>query len=262
MVTFLHGPDSYRRLKRLKEIIYDFKKKNPGVTLKRFDFEDKDLNLEISGFKEFMGTSSLFGGKKIAVLENISGAAVKLKPFLKNVKISGDLIVISEQKIPSSIGSFFKTVTQESYPELSGEELKKFIQSEAGSLGVSLTNEAVDFLIDNFSADTWKIATEIQKFKNLNGIIGVAELKKYGDYIFEENIFSFINSVIYKHNSQKKVAAIEKLLSQKEEPAKIFNILASCSLDPGLLQKMADYDIMVKSGRLDYEEILLDLALT
>ncbi len=60
----------------------------------------------------------------------------------------------------------------------------------------------------------------------------------------------------------QKITALERLFIGQEEPVKIFNILASQNRLPiGLIQKLADYDAMVKSGRIDYEEVLLDLAL-
>ena len=66
----------------------------------------------------------------------------------------------------------------------------------------------------------------------------------------------------YRGGLEERVASLEKLLFLKEEPFKIFNFLASRTYDLGALQKMADYDIMVKSGKIGYEEILLDLCLT
>jgi len=42
--------------------------------------------------------------------------------------------------------------------------------------------------------------------------------------------------------------------------AKIFNILAAQAGEK--IPRMADYDIAVKSGKLDYEEVLLDLAIS
>ena len=56
---------------------------------------------------------------------------------------------------------------------------------------------------------------------------------------------------------------MEKLFIAQEEPVKIFNIMASLSrLPKELLQEFADYDVKVKSGKLDYEEVLVDLALS
>ena len=55
---------------------------------------------------------------------------------------------------------------------------------------------------------------------------------------------------------------LEKLFISSEEPAKIFNILAGLDRLPDeLIRRLADYDIAVKSGKLDYEEILLSLVL-
>ncbi len=61
----------------------------------------------------------------------------------------------------------------------------------------------------------------------------------------------------------EKIEALEELFFAREEPAKIFNILASRNyLSPEMLKKLADYDVAVKSGKMDYDEVLVDLALS
>ncbi len=61
----------------------------------------------------------------------------------------------------------------------------------------------------------------------------------------------------------QKIIELEKLFIADEEPIQIFNIMASLKQLPlNLIKKLADYDVMVKSGKIDYEEILVDLALS
>ena len=50
-------------------------------------------------------------------------------------------------------------------------------------------------------------------------------------------------------------------LLETSEPAVVFNMLASLTSGSGKI-KMADYDAAIKSGKLDYEEVLLDAILT
>ena len=60
----------------------------------------------------------------------------------------------------------------------------------------------------------------------------------------------------------RRLVDLEILFGHQEEPVKIFNILATSYLNTVFsLQKLADYDAAIKSGKLDYEEALVDLAL-
>jgi hypothetical protein len=56
-----------------------------------------------------------------------------------------------------------------------------------------------------------------------------------------------------------RLRALETLLAQSDPAAKIFNILASQWKEKTL--QIADYDFAVKSGKLEYEEAVLDLVL-
>jgi len=58
---------------------------------------------------------------------------------------------------------------------------------------------------------------------------------------------------------RERLAALEKLFAMDEPAGKIFNIAAYSW--PEKLPAMAGYDLAVKSGKMDYEEALLDLIL-
>ena len=54
--------------------------------------------------------------------------------------------------------------------------------------------------------------------------------------------------------------ALETMLALSDPPAKIFNILASQWAEK--TPHMAEYDLAVKSGKVDYEEALVDLLIS
>ena len=53
----------------------------------------------------------------------------------------------------------------------------------------------------------------------------------------------------------RRLFVLEKLFAAHEPAAKIFNILASLSKDR--VSDFAEYDLKVKSGKLEYEEALV-----
>ena len=56
-----------------------------------------------------------------------------------------------------------------------------------------------------------------------------------------------------------RLAALETLLVSGDPPPKIFNILASQWREK--THQMAEYDFAVKSGKLEYDDVLLALVL-
>ena len=158
-----------------------------------------------------------------------------------------------------------KSFSTEEFKELKGESWQFFIQKEAKERKLSLASAAINFLAEAFAGDGWGLINELNKLVLLskNSPIDAKDLKQIGGYQYQSpNIFGFINAVIENWPLSQRITALEKLFIGQEEPVKIFNILASLKRLPNkLIQKLADYDVMVKSGKLDYEEVLLDLAL-
>ena len=58
---------------------------------------------------------------------------------------------------------------------------------------------------------------------------------------------------------RNRLAALERLIASGDPPAKIFNILASQWREK--THQMAEYDFAVKSGKLEYDDVLLALVL-
>ena len=76
------------------------------------------------------------------------------------------------------------------------------------------------------------------------------------------DIFGHLNKIRASRDVGQKLAFLEDLLSRNNDPTMIFNMAsASFYLDKKQKIKMADYDVAVKSGKLEYEEVLLDLML-
>jgi len=266
MIIFLYGPDSYRRQKKLNKLIEEYRNKYSNLSCDYFDLENLD---EFFRLKEFAVQMLLFDNKKLAVLKDAFSLEPKdLKEFLKIYLNAENLtILISEENSPPEELKLLlkKAFLVEKFDFLKGDEWLSFIQKEAARRKISLTSQAVYFLARIFKDDNWGLVNELDKAVLLSqkGSIEPDDLKKIGDYSRESpDIFDFINRVVRDWSLPEKIIALEKLFIADEEPVKIFNIMASLKRLPlKLIQNLADYDVMVKSGKLDYEEVLVDLAL-
>lgn len=266
MIIFLYGSDSYRRQKKLNKILEEYHYKHSNLSCDYFDLENSDEFLRL---KEFAAQMLIFDNKKLAVLKSVYEADEKeLKEFLKQYQNSEDFtILISEGgSLPAALKFLLKkSFSTEEFKEAKGEGWCSFIQKEAKERKLSLTPAAINFLADVFTGDGWGLINELDKLIlfSKNSPVDAKDLKQIGGYQYQSpNIFSLINAVIENWPLSQRIIMLEKLFIGQEEPVKIFNILASLKRLPNkLIQKLADYDVMVKSGKLDYEEVLLDLAL-
>ncbi|MEK9179861.1 MAG: hypothetical protein AAB897_00380 [Patescibacteria group bacterium] len=271
MIIFLYGPDDYRRAERKKFYIAEFKKKYSGLSLDYFDLENPEA---LERLETFLRSQSLFEKKKLAVLENaLEADEKKLVEILKS--IAGDpaaIVAISESKKPAGALKFIvnapKPSVSEEFEHLAGAEWDLFIRKEAKSRlrrqsddgvaearGVVLAPAAANFLAEVYAKNSWGLVTELDKLSNLDKKeISRADLEALGLETVP-NYWMMVNSA-KSQNLKTRLWALEKLFSQKDPPAKIFNILASLWRER--IPQMAEYDFMVKSGKLEYEEVLLD----
>ncbi len=236
----------------------------------RFSLEVFDLAIEeeIFRLKDFFSQQSMFESVKMAVLNDSFDSDKKiLGEILKNYKEAEEItILISENDEPDKELNFLleEPVLSEEFAVLKGDKWHLFVRKEMKHLGLSIDNKAVDFLCDFFNGDAWGISMELEKLSVLGNsrVLTVEDIKKAGDYFISENIFNFINAVLFNGDLKLRIGYLEKIFSNKEEPARIFNIMAGQRrLSDKLLSKMADYDVMIKSGKIDYEEALLELAI-
>lgn len=274
MIIFLYGPDSYRRRQKLKEIVSQYKEKRQSLGF--FDFESEEPEEEFSRLREFCASYSLFENVKLAVVNKFLNFAKELSAkeakktveFLKsNLKNKELTILLSEEKAPLKIFDFLlkNSILVQEFENLSVEQLKSFIKKEAEKREIKLSADAVMFLAGVFNGNIWSLINELDKLslvgdKNFN-TERLREIIDDDKPAVGNEFFKQVSALSFSRSLPQKIVNLEILLN-KEDPARIFNVLASFSSNPpDLIRKFADYDIVIKSGKMDYEEVLVDFSL-
>ena len=279
MIIFLYGPDDYRREQKKREIVAEFLKKHAEAGLAYFDAAIKNESEDLA---EFLRIQSIFETKKLAVLEGIfpkrrgssdddgafeGGGAEKdeaqkegivaiVKQYLSVPNIT---ILISENKKPAKAFGFLAkppAMTQE-FPVLTGSAWTAFIKSEAKKYDVSFAPSALSFFAGVFAGDSWAAATELQKLAGFGRAVGVEDLDAL-DLEAAPNYWALLNGV-KSYDIRTRLAALETLLGMSDPAPKLFNILASQWKER--LSQFAAYDTAIKSGKLEYEEALVDVVI-
>ncbi len=255
MLIFLYGPDSYRRQKKIEEIVAAYIEKNSDSSVSSFDLEED----EPERLNDFLKNRSLFEEKKLAVVKNLS-AEVSLKEILSGCIGSEtiSIVVSAGGNIPEYEFLTKPPVLFQEFSELNRTQAALFVKNEFLKNGIVASESAAAELVRIFGADTWGLTREIEKLSLLEkNKIEIEEVSASNDFYESPNFFAFINAVKFKRNP---FPHLEKLFSSGEDAAKIFNILAS-QLQGDAVALAADCDIAVKSGKMDYEEALLFLSL-
>jgi len=71
-----------------------------------------------------------------------------------------------------------------------------------------------------------------------------------------------MNALKHGKTIKERLSALELFLGDRgDDPARVFNSIAYRLGSAGEAEKFANYDVAIKSGKLEYEEILLEIAL-
>jgi DNA polymerase III delta subunit len=268
MIIFLYGPDDYRRAQKKKDIIAEFSKKRSGFGLGAFDLEEKTALDDLGGF---LRNRPIFETARLAVLENAfeipaDELAAILKPIIDEKSVQ---VLIAERDKPLKALAFLieKPVLFQKFETLADVEFARFIKDAAKVRGVALADSAAMFLAAVYAGQTWAAMTEIEKISSLKGAnasgsTGGAVIEKRDldslDLEIAPNYWGLLNG-LKSFDIRNRLSALEKLFSINDPAPKIFNILSAQAGDR--MPRMAEYDRAIKSGKLEYEEALLDFVL-
>ena len=100
-----------------------------------------------------------------------------------------------------------------------------------------------------------------EAFLNFPQPISLPDLKSAINWTVKDVVFRVTSRFLNSRNYWEKLKDLEKLFLQKEAPAYIFNSLSYRASGRAAV-RLADYDISIKSGGLDYEEALTDFLIS
>jgi DNA polymerase III delta subunit len=266
MIVFLYGEDSFRRRKKFSEITSEFIKKNGNIGFSEFDGPE-----EVGKFAEVVKSRSMFSPIMLIALKNMEFKGLSTedkKSILSALHLalsdSGTVALISSgDKSSTKDFEFLDTspAVSQKFDFLSGEKLIFYVLKEASEKGVKLSESDAKNIIYSLDGDLWAISSELDKLAAAQ-ITVIPER----DHSFSTNYFELLNSLKSGNSIGKRIISLEIILNKlKEDPARVFNGLAY-SAPRGTLPSewfgiMADYDVAIKSGKIDYEEALLDLVI-
>ena len=215
--------------------------------------------------KDFITAQSLFDHLKMAVVDMANNKwqianGHDLKDLLeKQLETKNFYLVISADDAPPKEFNFLlkKPVLFQEFKSLTGLKWKKFMEEEVGKRHIA--HSAWHMAVGE--GDVYGLINELDKVElvSTSGVgIATPVLRGRNDDSNKIDFFSAIQRLA-KGNLQTQLPVLERLLNN-EDAGKIFNILAY-SVDAEKQVKMADYDVAVKSGKLEYEEALLNFVL-
>ncbi len=255
MLIYLYGTDTYRRGIYERNMRDAYAAKHSAFAVYEFDGANET---GLQTLRDICAAQSLFAPLKLIALHNLfpipEGQEKQYKKFFEGLVERADvvaMIVANEAPLKAFAFLLEKAKTVKEFPMPVGSEFERFIREEAGRCGARLTPTLLRDLGRAFAGDTWGVVAELQKIAS--GGTYAAEA-----YQQTQNFFDALMA-LQRSTPSRALPLLERLLISDDE-AKLFNVLAS-RVPLSEKSRFADYDIAIKSGKMDYALALTDYVL-
>ncbi len=267
MIIFLYGKDSYRRNRKLRELCDAYREKYAPLDMAVFDLEDNPDDWQKAA--DFLNQPSMFVDSKLAVIK--AAQAVDAKEWisvLKNqIEIEKVFVVISEEIPPKKDFKFLtkEGVTSQQFGELEEAVLAAFLKKEITLRGLRFSEDASRYFLSYVADSAERSALAVNELDKLRLLsageeISLTRLRTIVRYRRKDEVFRIASAVLREREAGRRLGALERAFLQREAPSYVFNSLGFQAKGKSAL-RLADYDISIKSGGLEYEEALTDFVL-
>jgi len=186
MIILLHGEDTYRLQRKLREIENAYKEVHGNaLNLEKFDASE----LSFRGFLDASSQQSMFVDKKLFFLENVFTNEEFKKEFLKKIdelSKSEHIFVLVEKNKIKKTNKFLKALEKsakcQEFETLSGIKLANWVKKEFLKYKAEIEPLALRQLIGAVGSDLFRMEQEIKK------------LSSYTKSITEKEVALFIRS--------------------------------------------------------------------
>lgn len=264
MIVTLYGPDSYRLNRKLNQLLDSYRSKHVQTDICDIDIsEHPDAWQEV---RDFLKQPALFVDAKVAVVREVASVTEKewIRTLKSVVKSNSRIVVLAtNHKKPSRAFSFLYTdpAKSQEFAELSGASLQQFIARELEELRVKLSPEALRFFMSYLEAHndrSWRIV-QVVAITGLAGFtqpVSLRDMQSIVHWDVSEELFTAVRRLLNTQNLSERLAVLEKLYIHGESLAHVFNLLAYQAHGKNAA-RIAAYDVLKKSGKLEDSEALL-----
>lgn len=273
MIVLLYGADSYRRNKKLNELVSAYREKHKEADMLTLDLEENPDDWTRA--RDFLGQPSLFETSKLLAVKEFACVEEKdlpagrrgWKAILQSyIDDRRTFIFLSQADAPKKAFQFLlkDPVAVQAFEELSGASLELFLKREAKEREIVFTSDGFRFFCSYISGckeKSWQGIRELEKISlaDFASPIRSSDIQTAIHYEEREAVFALARKIIFSADAPSRLFLLERLLHAADS-AYAFNSLAYQARGKSL-ERFADYDVAVKSGKLEYEEALTDFVL-
>ena len=229
MIFLLYGPDEYRLVQKLKEIISRYVEKYGSfLVVERIDLFCEQESLFWDNFHQ----TSLFSQRKVIVVENVFSNPIAKKEFLKKLNelsTAEHIIFFIEKKAIKEKDSFLMALKEkgkvQEFAFLTGKKLEAFAREQVALAGSTISDEALNIILSQTKNNTWLLFNELQKLVAFKKEITENDIYILAKPNIEIEIFKTIDAILTA-NKKEALKAQQRYFDSKESLFYLLSMLA------------------------------------
>ncbi|MFZ2390337.1 MAG: DNA polymerase III subunit delta [Minisyncoccales bacterium] len=230
MIILLYGEDTYRQKEKLGEIMEEHKQKHKSGLNLRY-LEGKNISFDDLR-NEMLGISMFKEKKLVVVLDPLSNSKLK-EDFLEKGEAfiaSDNVLLLVEQSKILKADKLLKFLEKkgkiQEFELLTGVKLKNWVKKEIEEKGGTVSETALEKLIEYVGSDLWRMENEVSKLVNYSKNITEKNIDLLVHPSHETNIFDTVDAIAAK-NKRKAMDLIKSHIEKGESAIYILAMIAS-----------------------------------
>ena len=230
MIILLHGEDTYRIRRKVKEIMIEHREKHKsGLNLRSLEGKGTtfdDLRNEMLGI-------SMFKEKKLIVLSDAFSNSKLKEDLLEKGKVFADsdnvLILVESAHLlkKEKLLAFIEKVGKvQEFEPLKGVKLNAWVKKEVEELSGEIDEEALERLIEYVGGDLWQMENELKKLISYSKKVSVEAIEEMVKPKYETNVFDTIDAIAAK-NKKKAIRLLKEHIEKGDSPLFLLAMIAS-----------------------------------
>lgn len=223
MLIFIYGDDSFRVREKVREMRARFTEKFDPTGMNLAEFSEKP---QIGAVMQSVQSPAFLGEKRMTIIRDLLVATKKAdaKDWVEGFEKTptANIVIFWETGEPKKVeaGEIFKAFKKSAdvhlypFPELTSNELNRWILDRAKSYKMVFEPAALSELALRVGPDLWRMDNELQKLQaltlDMNTSISKAIVADNIHATFEDKIFDFVDAV-----SRKDMKSAIRLLEEE-----------------------------------------------
>lgn len=224
MIYFYFGEDDLGLKRQVSTIIQSFSNKYGVENVSQININESNTEDVLS---EIINVG-LFSESRLVILREVfenKFFCEKLTEILPRIPKETEVVIIEPK--PDKRTKLYKVLSKEYKTKefVMDKNIAKFVMDEANTKKVEINREGIEELINYTGGDRWKIASELEKFANLNKLVTPKLIHEHVEPDLQANVFNILDDLL-SGKREKVLQEIAKLRIQ-EDANRFFALLAS-----------------------------------